>query len=333
MTKILAFSDVHLNLGCVRKLRAQEKNSFDAVVIAGDMGSEAVPDLLSIVSTFDCPVYYVYGNWDNQLGYEERFGDQFHLLHLQVETVGELFITGFSGCPTHWGNNPISLQLNEALQKKYSALLTGVKNAFDLALAESEPISQQHQAIDKRKTGNDFYIPAPFPSDPKSERKKKAIWKNYESLKASPEYKTYLNDALLVHKEIEQWHRQCLYGVLKNSKIDVARLMLITHERMHRIHEEEVKGLGFHLFGHRHGFKRTLFKGTNYVNVSALDNVCFVVLSGNYYNVNAGTYCVIDFRPDDQSSVQCKRLYIPEGLELIDWRMSDIWLPSEEQFL
>lgn len=321
MTRILAFSDVHLNLGCVRKLRAQEENSFDAVVIAGDMGSEAVPDLLSIVSTFDCPVYYVYGNWDNQLSYEEKFGDQFNLLHLQVEAVDGLFIAGFSGCPTHWGNNPISLQLNGAVLKKYSALLKKIDNAFALAKSESEPIYQQHKTIVE------------------NERKKKAIWKNYESLIASDNYKNYLGDKLLANKEIEQKHKQRLFEALKNSKIDVSRLMLITHERMYRIHEE-INGLGFHLFGHRHGFKHTVFKGTNYVNVSVLDNVRSVIpknnrkkLSDKYFNVNAGNYCVIEIRHDGQNNIQGKELNIEEGWELIDYQMSDVWLPSEVQFL
>lgn len=349
MTRILAFSDVHLNIGCVRKLRAQEKNNFDAVVIAGDMGSEAVSEILLIVSTFNCPVYYVYGNWDNQLGYEEKFGDQCSLLHLQVETVGGLFFAGFSGCPTHWGRNPIATQLDGTLQKKYAALLKKIEGACNLANFEFAPIRKQHVdriAQEIAKAGgenNGFFIPALVPLDLKSERKRKAIWKNYESLIASAKYKNYLEDRLLINKEIEQKHKQCLFEVLKKSKIDVSRLMLITHERMYRIHEE-IKGLGFHLFGHRHGFKHTVFKGTNYVNVSVLDNVCSATpknnrktlskkSSGKYFNVNAGNYCVIEIQQDGQNNIQCKALNIEEGWELLDYRMSDVWLPSEVQFL
>jgi len=114
---------------------------------------------------------------------------------------------------------------------------------------------------------------------------------------------------------------------------------------MYRIHEE-VKGLGFHLFGHRHEFKHTVFKGTNYVNVSVLDNVCSAIPKGSkalqnkfsevseeYFNVNAGNYCIIEIQQDGQSNVECKELNIEEGWEVLDYKMSDVWLPSEMQFV
>lgn len=349
MTKILAFSDVHLNLGCIRKLRAQEKNIFDAVVIAGDMGGVAMSEMISIVSTFECPVYYVYGNWDNQLGYEEKFGDQCSLLHLQVETVGGLFFAGFSGCPTHWGRNPVSLKFNKALQKKYAVLLKNIEEARNLAKFEFALIRKQHEdriaQMEKAARGKSKwpFISALIPLEPKCERKEKAVMKNYESFMKSPEYKNYLNDALLTHRKIEHANRQQLIDAIKLLKVDVGRLVLVTHERMYRIHEE-IGGLGFHLFGHRHGFKHTVFKGTNYVNVSVLDNVRSVIpkkqgmklskkSSEECFNVNAGNYCVIEIQQDGQNNIQCKELNIEEGWELLDYQMSDVWLPSEVQFL
>jgi predicted phosphodiesterase len=54
--RLLAFSDIHRNLEAVRKLRASEANSFDAVVVAGDIGSESANEFFKILSTFNCPV-------------------------------------------------------------------------------------------------------------------------------------------------------------------------------------------------------------------------------------------------------------------------------------
>jgi len=73
--RLLAFSDIHNNLVAVPKLRAFEKNSFDAIVVAGDIGNESAADFFKILATFKCPVLYVYGNWDDELGYKASFGD------------------------------------------------------------------------------------------------------------------------------------------------------------------------------------------------------------------------------------------------------------------
>ena len=87
-----------------------------------------------------------------------------------------------------------------------------------------------------------------------------------------------------------------------------------------------------------------MFKGTNYVNVSVLDNVRSVITKNNgnkspkkfsreCFNVNAGNYCVIEIQQDGQNIIQCKELKVEEGWELLDYQMSDVWLPSEMQFL
>jgi predicted phosphodiesterase len=89
-------------------LRASEENSFDAIIVAGDIGNESVTDFFEILATFKCPILYVYGNWDSRLGYKTSFGKQCHLIHSNVITIGNISFTGFSGCPTHWGKNPIA---------------------------------------------------------------------------------------------------------------------------------------------------------------------------------------------------------------------------------
>ena len=79
-----------------------EANAFDAVVVAGDIGSACAPEFFKILTTFKCPVLYVYGNWDRELGYNVAFGHNCHLIHSNIRMIGNICFTGFSGCPTHW---------------------------------------------------------------------------------------------------------------------------------------------------------------------------------------------------------------------------------------
>ena len=114
--RLLAFSDIHNNLVAVRKLRAVEQNSFDAIVVAGDIGNESAADFFKIITSFKCPVVYVYGNWDNNLGYGTRFGNDCHLIQSNVITIGDISFAGFSGCPTNWGRNPVFLKVRHQIE-------------------------------------------------------------------------------------------------------------------------------------------------------------------------------------------------------------------------
>src|SRR5204863_349314 len=116
--RLLALSDIHHNLVAVRKLRACEKNDFDAVIVAGDIGNESAAEFFRILETFECPVMYVYGNWDNKLDYESCFSPRCHLIHSNVITVGELSFTGFSGCPTAWGKNPLARGISRRIESQ-----------------------------------------------------------------------------------------------------------------------------------------------------------------------------------------------------------------------
>jgi predicted phosphodiesterase len=126
--RLLAFSDIHHNLVAVRKLRASEKNSFDAIVVAGDIGSESAADFFKILATFKCPVMYVYGNWDTKLGYKTSFGPDCHLIHSNVITIGNIGFTGFSGCPTHWGKNPIAQKLYRQIENENKSVVDALRN-------------------------------------------------------------------------------------------------------------------------------------------------------------------------------------------------------------
>jgi predicted phosphodiesterase len=128
--RLLAFSDIHHNLVAVRKLRASETNSFDAIVVAGDIGSASANEFFEILSTFECPVLYVFGNWDHELSYRKVYADNCHLVHANVVTIGDLHFTGFSGCPTNWGKNPIARRILANLDKTNIAKLRVAKSSI-----------------------------------------------------------------------------------------------------------------------------------------------------------------------------------------------------------
>lgn len=106
--RLLCLSDIHSNLVAVRRMRAQEANKFDCIVVAGDIGNNGASEFFNILKTFKCPILYVYGNWDHKLSYKKSFVSNSHLIHLNVVRIGRLNFTGFSGCPTNWGNNPLA---------------------------------------------------------------------------------------------------------------------------------------------------------------------------------------------------------------------------------
>ncbi|ANM04705.1 metallophosphoesterase domain-containing protein [Rhizobium phaseoli] len=104
MTRILACSDIHSNVNAVRQLRAREGNDYDALIVAGDVGSDAADKIFDILRTFDCPVLYVFGNWDSRLKHDRDFGDRCHHLHLSPYPVGDLAIVGetIDGIDREW---------------------------------------------------------------------------------------------------------------------------------------------------------------------------------------------------------------------------------------
>jgi predicted phosphodiesterase len=120
--RLLAISDIHNNLVAVRRLRALETNDFDAIVVAGDLGNAAAGQIFEILASFKCPVLYVYGNWDHALDYTSAPHPDFHLIHQDVVTIGGYHFSGFSGCPTQWGKNPIAERLADAPDRRERAL-------------------------------------------------------------------------------------------------------------------------------------------------------------------------------------------------------------------
>jgi Icc-related predicted phosphoesterase len=92
--RILAVSDIHNNVACVRKLRAQETNSYDVITIPGDIGTYRAAEIFDALKSFECPIVFIHGNWDR--AEDVYFGRQTHLVHLRVVKVGRLAFTGYS---------------------------------------------------------------------------------------------------------------------------------------------------------------------------------------------------------------------------------------------
>jgi predicted phosphodiesterase len=154
--RLLAFSDIHHNLVAVRRLRAQEKNSFDAVIVAGDIGNESAAAFFEIVATFDCPILYVYGNWDNRLGYKSSFGPGCQLIHSNVVAIGNIGFTGFSGCPTDWGKNPIAQKLYRRIRAENQGVVEALKSKIRPAAKLQRSKAYQKYALQLQSAASEI---------------------------------------------------------------------------------------------------------------------------------------------------------------------------------
>ena len=106
MTHPLVLSDIHGCIPAVEAVVRREANeTFDAIVVAGDIGPNPAEFFRSL-EPLKYPVLYVYGNWDHALNYDEQFGQNAVHLHGVVVPVGDLNFVGFSGCECQWGRNP-----------------------------------------------------------------------------------------------------------------------------------------------------------------------------------------------------------------------------------
>jgi predicted phosphodiesterase len=97
--RFLAFSDVHNNLACVRKMRPQQENDFDAILFGGDIGRKIPEQFFGILASFECPIFYVYGNWDIDLPMDATYHPRAQILHRSFVSLGGITFAGFSDKP------------------------------------------------------------------------------------------------------------------------------------------------------------------------------------------------------------------------------------------
>ena len=198
--RLLALSDIHGNVRAVHELRARESNRFDAIVVAGDLGSNAAADILTILGSFKCPVLYVYGNWDNELDYEHFFGPNTFHLHTMPFRLGCISFVGFSGLPTHWGRNPFAESICSEVADKHKNILSAYDEceaAFERAEAEIEADHEQRVARLAAKTRDrrraEYRSKVTELERRRDSRLRKAV-RQAEALSESPEYQAYIAD-------------------------------------------------------------------------------------------------------------------------------------------
>ncbi|TAY14013.1 hypothetical protein ELH96_20660 [Rhizobium leguminosarum] len=155
VTRVLACSDIHNNINAVRQLRAREVNDYDAVIVAGDIGSDRPDQVFDILRTFDCPVLYVLGNWDHRLEHRRNFGAQCHHLHLTPYPVGDLSIIGQSidGIDQEWEASSPAVADDAAIARQAHLARQRAKLAAIVAApAPERTIVVSHYRLTKTQT-------------------------------------------------------------------------------------------------------------------------------------------------------------------------------------
>jgi hypothetical protein len=345
--RLLVFSDIHNNMDAVRALRKQEANEYDAVIVAGDIGNETAHEFFQLLDTFECPVFCVYGNWDNELSYSAELSSRCILINHQIHSHGGYFFTGFSGCPFDWGNNPIYLEERDAIGQKHGPVISAfneaqarideyaVAHAAELALPFKlleEELKQRRGRLLKRKAalGVKAHRRAgaklrqwrdKMLGKLKEEREQKLnlpeVVAEMEKITSSREYNLYIEDLEDPYDYKDRTfdrNRLTLLEQIKNSGVAQDRLIVITHERLFRFAEDGVVPL-LHVFGHLHKFKHTSYRGTHNLNAAALDTHTVYDSEGRL-KPSSGGYCRVVLT---DGQVEIERRHLPDS----GWRLLD----------
>ena len=347
--RLLAFSDIHNNVSCVEVLRAQEANEYDALLVAGDIGSERFEDILGICNTFECPVLFTYGNWDNKGTYKQSGRRPSGLVHHSVHEIGDYFITGYSGCITQWGQNPDYVELMQAVELQHADAIA----AYALGVAELTQARKDLEADVQQTLEEKLSVLASKPGDKrKSAHRRRVIQLNrqaeerlqkatavsnkaWQKLLQDKAYLAYQKDRAAAGQQANRINRDKLDAIL--CKIDPRRTLVMTHERQYRWHERGTPPL-LHLFGHEHAFKHTVFKETHCVNVAALDHALDVKprqdsKAASMYRAEAGGYCVFTLSGGSVEVERRRLIYDEVHWEAQDYgRFATEPLPDQKQF-
>lgn len=323
--RFLLLSDIHDNLSAVQKMRAQEANSFDALVVAGDIGSHNTQQIFDILVTFGCPVLYVYGNWDHKLSYDASYGDACHHLHLAPFESGPITFAGFSGCTVNWGQNPEAQRLYQEVDDAHSAIIRTLSDAkIEEERAKSLVEAEYAASVDalkatSRRQPSQRKLKA---LDAERCRKLATLSEAVEDVKSSDAYSSYVRQQSSVSAEALIRNRRALSEVLNRLELTRQRTVIVTHDRLFKT-QSEIPSVAIFLFGHRHGFTETAFKGAKFVNVSALDMRRLVrpkqFSRGDLFeqlrNLNVGNYAILEWAKTTGFTV--RRVDLEIG---VDWQ-------------
>ncbi len=334
--RLLALSDIHANVAAVERLREREANSFDGIVVAGDIGQRWARTIFKVLSSFGCPVFYVYGNHDHDLDYRQCFGDKCQHLHMQSISHGLFTLCGFSGCPTQWGKNPIAQKIDGETRQKHSVILHEVdcaEKALAIATLEDEEESAAcqralNQALTQLRTkakskGIDLRSSRYRKQvqrcreriEKQYSQKRNALFqwrKTVSALKESRAYQDYISHWRCDADHILRQNRLALSKLMAES--ERKNSVVVTHERLTHT-KVDFPQQHLYIFGHRHGFSDTIHQGSRFVNVSALDiPTLFRPSAKERYlwedckAVNSGTYAIIEASSNADIKAECRRL-------------------------
>lgn len=289
--KILAISDIHDNVPAVRKLRSREPNLYDIIIVAGDIGTQNTSKIFDILTTFECPILYVYGNWDHKLRYETKWSPNGVHLDLKSFRFRKYNFVGFSGHRLDWGANPMYLTHLENAERQIAQIEAKIEEVKLERLLNEQSFGKSSNPERRKLQGKTS----------KLKQKKQEL-----------EQKLLLN----VNNMIETQHRNALYELLGDLGQEIERAIVVTHERLWRFHEK-INGVPLYLFGHTHNFQDTTYQGSRYINVAALGEVSWIGRhkgAEDSFGFNAGSYVSLKISPKGHVSVESRNLGpIPEG--------------------
>ncbi|SFE09780.1 metallophosphoesterase family protein [Methylobacterium sp. 13MFTsu3.1M2] len=305
--RLLAISDIHGKVESVRRLRKRVTNGFDAIVLAGDIGKDfdTATQVFDILGSFDCPILYVFGNWDHSLPYDHDFGPNAHHLHNACVTLDGWKFAGFSGIDVNWGHNPLAASITVDLDARYEAGFAEIDGQIE-ALERTE-----------RETLAACEALPPLPN----KAHLRPVWPLRRRLGTLREKRKQLEPALQAeyregYKEIAAANRREMVDRMSPHPQD--RTIVVTHGRLART-AQDMPDVPLFLFGHAHGFTDTRMGRSRFVNVSALDHVVPVLPEGeterhikHLRSVDLGAYTVIEIV--DQIVATSHRMRpVPEG--------------------
>jgi Icc-related predicted phosphoesterase len=275
--RLLVLSDIHDNIEHIQLLRAQVQNVYDAVIVAGDIGNSIVQEFYSILDSFECPAFCVYGNWDHDQEYRSVLSQRCKLVHHTIETIGQYVLSGFSGSPTSWGRNPFYLDEQRRLNQKHRDVLALEEAALSIIKSRMAAIEGDYAdvllALDARTEDHSHTAYKQKIRDI-SAKKIRAINRVYTELRKlhkTPAHKAYTVDSASLPKLVLERNRTKLFKLLETSRVPQDKLIVLTHERLYRTAEEGLQPL-LHIYGHIHEHSFRTFKGTHYLNAAAIDN-------------------------------------------------------------
>jgi hypothetical protein len=196
-------------------------------------------------------------------------------------------LVGYSGCSFDWGGNPVSREAGKKIREindKYSDILP---KARKLELCNTSLIDGWKENINKS-----YRILLLILQNRDGDKRSRVYKKRKRRLESRLSrhlavINSFVSPELLAIKESTSYRRyegeynnangsrtlkniNALVELIMNAQVPLDKVIIVTHERIDRLGEYFPSPPYLHLFGHRHGFRKSYYKGSNFVNISAL---------------------------------------------------------------